>query len=467
MITDDAQGAVAVLDVGKTHSRLTLYDFDGKVVERRARANAKFACKLDVIGIERWLKATLFECAATVPISAFVPVAHGAAMAVIRGRRLIDGIDDYEASIATDTLAAYRCRRDPFTVTGSPPLPDGLNLGAQLFARGMLGERFDADTMLLPWAQYWSWRLSGIASSEITSLGCHTDLWDVVGECPSPAAVAHGWARRFAPRRLAEDVLGRITAKYAAATGVDARARVHVGLHDSNAALLAARAAVGSDEVTLVATGTWFVAMRSGLDSHSSTSKHFRPELDCLINLDTGGRTVPSARFMGGRELENLTGDDTPPVDTSSLQDAMIAALDRIIDSKAMALPNWAGTSGPFPNDVPIWTKRPDDAVGRAAASALYAALMTDVMLTLVDAGDTIALEGRFACSEVFARALATLRAPARVFTLPLEADVSFGALRLVRPAIPSPMVSSAAKPLPLKIDSYRAAWHSQIATRS
>ncbi|MFY1005243.1 hypothetical protein ACNF5F_27930, partial [Escherichia coli] len=61
-----------------------------------------------------------------------------------------------------------------------------------------------------PRAQYWAWFLTGNALSEVTSLGCHSDLW-----CPqeadfSPMARRLGWAERFAPLARAGDTVGTL-----------------------------------------------------------------------------------------------------------------------------------------------------------------------------------------------------------------------------------------------------------------
>ena len=60
--------AVLVLDVGKTHAKLTLVGLDGALIATRSRANAvRFADGrqvLDTDGIEAWLMATVGELAA-------------------------------------------------------------------------------------------------------------------------------------------------------------------------------------------------------------------------------------------------------------------------------------------------------------------------------------------------------------------------------------------------------------------
>ena len=46
----------------------------------------------------------------------------------------------------------------------------------------------------------------------------------------------------------------------------------------------------------------------------------------------------------------------------------------------------------------------------RLAASCVYAALVMDSALALIDAAGSILIEGRFADAQVFVRALASLR---------------------------------------------------------
>ncbi len=70
---------------------------------------------------------------------------------------------------------------------------------------------------ILPWAQYWSWLLSGVAASEVTSLGCHTDLWNPLTGEASALAERRGWAARLAPLRGAGDILGTLTPAWVAA----------------------------------------------------------------------------------------------------------------------------------------------------------------------------------------------------------------------------------------------------------
>ena len=180
---------IVVLDVGKTLAKLSLWTPGGELVARDARANQRIDAgayvALDAGGIEAWVAETLGEFARKGRVGAIVPVAHGAAAAIVRGGELVLPPLDYEAAIPQADRDAYERERDPFAQTGSPALPDGLNLGAQLHYLERLHPGVLEGAQILPWPQYWAWRLSGVAASEATSLGCHSDLWRPGARAPA------------------------------------------------------------------------------------------------------------------------------------------------------------------------------------------------------------------------------------------------------------------------------------------
>lgn len=457
--------ATIVLDVGKTLAKLTLWSPEGALIERRVRANARVQAgayiALDVAGIETWMAEALRDFAKLAHVGAIIPVGHGAAAAIIRGDRLACQPLDYEAAISPKLRLHYEAERDAFADTGSPCLPDGLNLGAQLFRLEALDPDLARGTQILPWAQYWSWLLSGVAASEATSLGCHTDLWNPMTNKPSALAERRGWAERLAPLRGAAEVLGTLTPAWAVRTGLPADTEVHCGLHDSNAALLAARgfAEIADTESTVLSTGTWFVAMRSPKDAATMDASRLDEARDCLINVDAFGKPVPSARFMGGREIETLIGLDTRQIDIAPDQPALLAALPNVLANGAMVLPTFATGFGPFPRGDGRWIARPDDHAARRAAVSLYAALVTDVALCLIGTCERLLIEGRFAEGQIFVRALATLRPDLRVYVGKAHNDVSYGALRVLGAALPPAEPLELVAPLDVDLAPYREQW--------
>lgn len=418
---------IVVLDIGKTLSKLSLWRLDGALVARVTRPNARPLADgmpvLDVDGIEAWLADGLRRFAAHGPVDAIVPVAHGAAAAIVRDGALVRPPLDYEAEFPAGETAAYARQRDPFAVTGSPLLGGGLNLGRQLdHLERCAPDSLAGGALILPWPQYWSWRLSGVPTSEVTSLGCHSDLWWPAERRLSAMAERRGWAAHLAPLGRAGDVVGTLSEAWRARTGMRGAAAVLCGIHDSNAALVAARGfeAVAEREATILSTGTWFVAMRSPAAGTTIAPAMLPEGRDCLINVDLNGQPIPSARFMGGRVVGALLDGDAP-LDGDG-QEEVIDALSA------------AGAGPPAIRDG-TWLERPAAAAERRAAVALHAARETSGMLDLIGTRDCLLIEGRFGRSQAFSRALATLRPELRVFAADGEIDASFGGLRLAVPA--------------------------------
>ncbi|WP_254049832.1 FGGY-family carbohydrate kinase [Novosphingobium sp. TH158] len=440
-------------------TKASVWSRDGRCLEKLTRptcpATGEGYGALDTAATADWLIEALASLAHH-PVEAIVPVAHGAAIAAIRDGTLAFAPVDYEWTIPGDIAAAYARERDPFAVTGSPALPGGLNIGSQLAWLDLQG-MLDGVT-LMPYAQYWAWLFCGVAASEVTSLGCHSDLWAPAEGGFSPMARQRGWAERFAPLVRAGDFLGTIRPELAKRTGLSPEVRVLAGLHDSNAALLAARSfpELSGSEATVLSTGTWFIAMRSPQEPVDLSA--LPEDRDCLVNVDAFGQPVPSARFMGGREVE-LLGERIDCAGTDGVGTVLAA--------QAMVLPSQVPGCGPFPDAPARWIAEPAPGPARTAAVALYAALMADAALDLIGTRARLLIEGRFAASEIFVRALAALRPDTDVYTAGSEADVSFGALTLAVPGLAARGTLARAEPLDCDMAAYRAAWRMQNADRT
>lgn len=434
--------ATVVVDIGKSLTKISLWSAEGVALARKSRkSEPRRGGRYDALEVDEaevWIAGALSEFAKEANIRSIIPIAHGAAAAIIRDGRLVCPPPDYEAPIPEALSAAYDDIRDPFAVTGSPRLAGGLNLGAQLFR---LEHEFpglmDQSTILL-WPQYWSWRLSGVAASECTSLGCHTDLWDPIRAEPSSLARRRGWAAALPPRFHAGAALGPLSREWQERTGLGKDVMVHCGLHDSNAALLAARAHRRSaeEDFTVLSTGTWFVAMRNAAVVPGPAD--LPAGRDCLINVDVDGCPTPSARFMGGREIEILTeGTGLDPSLQAVIGEGMIL-------------------SG-------RWMDRPDDPLMRQAAIALYAALMSETLLDLVGSRGRVVIEGRFAAIPAITRTLAALRPDLEILTQGSDGDAAYGAVRLISPDVPPSTAPVRAEPVESPgLAAYRTKWRNQ-----
>ena len=466
-----AQGAYIIADFGKTLNKVTLWSKDGRMIDRFVRPTVQQTTAeyraLDIEGTRAWFIQTLarFE---SHPVEAIIPVAHGAAVVGLQGDSLAFPPLDYEQAIPDTIMTDYRKGRDAFALTGSPALPEGLNIGSQLHWLESLHRDAFKNATLLPYAQFWAWLLSGQACSEVTSLGCHSDLWNPAAADFSPMAKKRGWASKFAPIAKAGEVIGKLRPELAAQTGLPTSTQIYAGLHDSNAALLAARGftEIADHEATVLSTGTWFVAMRTqGRSPTEPFDLASLPEArDCLVNVDAYGAAVPSARFMGGREIETQIEIDTRRVDIKPDQSALLAAVPDVLASGTMLLPTFAPGFGPFATGQGRWINRPDDWFERRAATCIYAALVAETSLSLIGTKQVLLVEGRFAEAEVFVRALASLRPDLAVYTANAHNDVSFGALRLINPELQPNGALSRVLPLDQDLTEYAVRWRGLAA---
>src|SRR5262249_40398345 len=158
-------------------------------------------------------------------------------------------------------------------------------------------------------------------------------------------------------------IVGTLRSDWAKTTGLSQDVRIHCGLHDANAALVAARslAEIAEQEATILSTGTWFVAMRTPGRGMRPTITSLDERRDCLVTGDTGSHPVPPARFMGGREIALLTGLDTRRIDVLPDQPALLASVPRVLANNAMVLPTLTTGCGPFPHGRGRWISMPSD----------------------------------------------------------------------------------------------------------
>jgi L-fuculokinase len=354
-------GCTVVLDVGKTSAKLCALDASGALLVELRRANATLPGPpyphLDVEGIFAFAHEGLARIAADHAIDAIVPVAHGACAALVSGNALALPVLDYEFDGVCELDASYEPLARDFRHTFSPRLPAGLNLGRQLFwLERRFPEAFARTTDILLWPQYWAWRLSGAKQSELTSLGCHTDLWQPAARAFSSLARERGWAQRFPKLVPAWQRSGNVLA----------------GIHDSNASYLIHRAR-RSESFAVISTGTWFVCL-----AHGAPLARLDPRADMLANVDVHGDPVPTARFMGGRLHESLVASEGPARAARQLAFDTHACLDRLGARGDVIV------EGPFARDeafcaelaslrAPQPVFRSDDATGTLGGARLLA----------------------------------------------------------------------------------------------
>lgn len=419
---------IGVIDIGKTNAKFAVVDLDtrSEIAVRKA-PNTVLTDGLyphfDIEGLWRFLAGAIAELNAQQPIDALSITTHGACAALVDAEgNLALPVLDYEFSGPDEFDEAYAEARPPFATSFTPPLPGGLNLGKQLYWQSKkFPEEFARTQWILPYPQYWSFRLTGVAASEITSLGCHTDLWNFETDLYSDLVLRQGWLDKMPEVLPASDPLGPIKPELAEALGLRAGLPVYSGIHDSNASLLP-HLLSRTPPFAVVSTGTWVIIAAPGGDL-----MHLDPQRDCLANIDAFGKPVPSARFMGGREFSMLTqGREFTPSETT---------VRKVIEEAIMLLPSIVEGSGPFPHRKASWThprEGLDDEVAFTVVS-FYLALMTAECLALAGAEGDIVVEGPFAANPTYLRMLESAACRPVVPSLGSATGTAIGAAMLAR----------------------------------
>ena len=397
---------IAVFDIGKTNVKLALVDRAAMVeLVVLTRPNKVLPGPpyphFDTEGHWQFLLAGLAQFQATHRVDGISITTHGACAALLDAEgRLATPVLDYEFDGPEQTAAAYDAMRPDFAATGSPRLRMGLNLGAQLHwllsqNQGLL----DRVAHVVTWPQYWGFRLTGVVACDVTSLGCHTDLWHPAKAQFSDLVMRLGLKDKMAAPLRPDAVLGTLLPQIAIATGLAPATPVVCGIHDSNASLLP-HLMTQSAPFAVVSTGTWVVCMAiGGADPVMDGAR------DMLINVAADGRAVASARFMGGREYEMIRAGRASiatPADEAT-----------VLAKAVMLWPSVVMGSGPFPARRMGWSQSPaalSDAC-QEVALAFYLALMTAECLDLAKAMGPVIVEGPFAANPAYCRMLAAATA--------------------------------------------------------
>lgn len=370
----------ALLDIDRHSTRLVVLDPHGEPVRqdtcRLAPVRGGDYLAFDTDGLADWLMQALADLGPLrTGLASLCVVAHGGALAAVDGERLVVPVpaSDEASGEAFDWLQRH-------------------------------GQGDVLRAQLMPHAQYWSWWLGGVASSEVTSLGGQPHLWQSDRADFSVLARQRGWANQFAPLRRAWEVLGPVRAPLAKRLGLPAALQVHCGVHASGATL--ARYLRASPRMTLVRTGDWVTVMAPG-----APNRPLDAQRDLFSRVSVRQERVPAGRFPGGQEWRLLCGPAAAEVHASA------EALRGVLDDGWLVLPGFDARGGPFRDRaggvIDRHGQRVDldtlDPVRRAALAALYVAQVTAWLIGRLGGTGPVVVEGPLAHHPVYTGVLAAL----------------------------------------------------------
>ena len=291
---------IAIFDVGKTNKKLFLFDEDYKIVHAQTHKFAEttdedgHACE-DLAALTKWGKDSFAQLneLREFDIKAINFSSYGASFVHIdeKGQPVLplyNYLKPYPAELKKRFFDAYA----DIPQTTASPILDSLNSGLQLYRLKYEKHLLDREGYSLHLPQYLSYLVTGKAYSDITSIGCHTMLWDFQKND------YHQWVKT-------ENIDKRLAPIFASDSVIRSRAHwkefsVGVGLHDSSSALIPYLSSFHQPFI-LISTGTWCISLNPFNDQPLTDDELAH---DCLCYLTYQRRPVKASRLFAGYEHE-------------------------------------------------------------------------------------------------------------------------------------------------------------------
>ncbi len=296
---------IAVIDVGKTNKKLFLFDADYNIVFERS---ARFMETVDEDGdpcenIES-LRLSVFDSLRYVfnkkeyCIKAVNFCTYGASFVYLDEdgaplTPLYNYLKIYPQRLLEQFYHKYG-GEEAFSQCTASPVLGNLNSGLQLYRlKHEKPELFAQIKHALHLPQYVSYLVSGKLSTDITSIGCHTALWDFEAGAYHPWVMEEGLEEKFAPLTPYDE------ASKAVFPGNNYL--VGIGLHDSSAALIPYLVNF-QEPFILISTGTWCISLNPFNQTPLTVGELKR---DCLCYLQYNGAPVKASRLFAGMAHED------------------------------------------------------------------------------------------------------------------------------------------------------------------
>ncbi len=295
---------IAVFDVGKTNKKIFLFDSRYQMVFEQS---AQFKETVDEDGepcenLESLRSSVYSSLREVLKMEEFDVKAanfsgYGASFVYLDEEGepltpLYNYLKAYPPQLQKQFYDEYGGERAFSHVTASPVL-GSLNSGMQLYRiKYERPELFERIKHALHLPQYLSYLITGIPATDITSIGCHTNLWNFTTK------QYHEWVSR-------EGLLPKFPAIMPGDKAVLVDFEGHqlacgIGLHDSSAALIPYLMNF-REPFILISTGTWCISMNPFNDDPLTAEEL---EQDCLCYLTYEGRPVKASRLFAGHEHE-------------------------------------------------------------------------------------------------------------------------------------------------------------------
>ncbi len=295
---------IAIFDIGKTNKKFFLLDTGYNIVMERSISFPEIvdedgdACE-DINRLTKWILKTFASALKDKKfnVKAVNFSAYGASLVYVDNKRrviapLYNYLKKYPGKLQSDFYKKYGGKEKLSRETASPVL-GSLNSGLQLYR--IMSEKpalFKKIKYALHLPQYISYLITGKVVSDITSIGCHTLLWDFEKNNYHTWVKNEGIEEKLAPIAASNKVFD---IKFH-----NKKLKAGCGLHDSSAALIP-YLIFFKEPFILISTGTWCISLNP-FNKTPLTNEELKK--DCLCYLKYNGEPVKASRIFAGYEHE-------------------------------------------------------------------------------------------------------------------------------------------------------------------
>ncbi|HEY0108852.1 MAG TPA: FGGY family carbohydrate kinase, partial [Fibrella sp.] len=255
---------IAIVDVGKTNKKVFLFDRQYQLIWERSEQLAETVdedgdpCE-DLDQLISWTTSAVQDVLAMpeFDVQALNVTTYGASLVYIdrHGKPvgcLTNYLKPYPDAIRQQFYDQYGPMDKLLVETASPAL-DSLNSGLQLYRlKHERPELFAQVAYALHLPQFVSHLITGSPVAEMTSIGCHTLLWNFQRND------YHDWVKKEKLDTRLSHIAPSDSVKTVSIGGK--KVKVGVGLHDSSSALIPYLASF-REPFVLISTGTWCISM--------------------------------------------------------------------------------------------------------------------------------------------------------------------------------------------------------------
>ena len=448
---------VLIFDIGKTNKKILLFDRSLNIIHEEETIFEEITDDDgfpadDIDRLEAWIKDA---CKTFINDESYLVrginfTTYGATLMYLddHGKRLTPVYNYLKPMPKGIVEPLYKAQggEEEFCRNTASPALGMLNSGFQaLWLKEKKPEIFSRVKTILHLPQYLSNMLTGRCSSEHTSIGCHTALWDF------DRMNYHPWTRQLGNTLPDPEPVETIHPSTLFVNEVP----VGIGIHDSSSSLVPYF--MNSDEeFILVSTGTWCISMNP-FNPEPLTADQLKK--DCLAYMSIQQKPVKSARLFLGhihdvnvKRLNKLFGVDESAYKQVDLKEDTFRSLNRKSNGNGMF----------FQNGVPIdyLDKSVEKTSFRSFDEAYHQLIMDLVDLTkesidlIVKKNDNtknMYISGGFSKNPLFLKLMASSFPDKKVYTSEVANATSLGAALVLWKAIDqdfSPSIDLGLKPV-------------------